>query len=356
MIFYLVRQSSAYTIINYLESWGLKTTASYIRPLFYEQLWQMTKLPRGTYIFSDLERLTPNEAETTAKIWEQLANSEKGIRLLNHPTRSKRRYELLRTLYCKGFNQFNVYRLTECRQPEKFPVFIRGENDHNGNLTSLLNTPAELDRAINQLLEKGQSLENKIITEFCPTADQAGVIRKYSTFIVGDKIIPRHLFFSNKWMVKYPELVEEKQLLEEHQYVKRNPHESFLKDIFQLARIEYGRIDYGLLNGIPQVWEINTNPRSLSLNDMTSELQKKRTPTHEHFAKNFALGFEAINEETCSSIKIPLSLDANHYQESYALKIAKLLPLSLLKLVPYPYQLATRLKIRNWLKKTSQRS
>ena len=43
MIFYLVRRSSAYTIVNYLESWGLQTTTSYIRPLFYEQLWQMKK-------------------------------------------------------------------------------------------------------------------------------------------------------------------------------------------------------------------------------------------------------------------------------------------------------------------------
>ncbi|MGK7892784.1 MAG: hypothetical protein AB4372_03825, partial [Xenococcus sp. (in: cyanobacteria)] len=156
--------------------------------------------------------------------------------------------------------------------------------------------------------------------------------------------------------IKHPELVEEKNLLEEEQYVKTNPHESFLRDIFRLARIEYGRIDYGLINGIPQVWEINTNPRSLSINDMTSELQKKRTPTHEHFAKNFALGFEAIDEKKPSSIKIPLSLNSNKYRESYAVKLAKILPLFLLKLFPYPYQLATRLKIRTWLKKLSLQS
>ncbi len=361
MIFYLVRRSSAYTIVNYLESWGLRTTthnirptASYIRPLFYEQLWQMKKLPTGTYIFSDIERLTPDEAEISAKIWQQLANSGKEIRLLNHPTRSKRRYELLRTLYNKGVNQFNVYRLTEYHQPERFPVFIRGENDHGGNRTSLLNTPAELEQAINLLSEKGESLENKIITEFCPTADRAGVFRKYSAFIVGEKIIPRHLFFSQTWMIKHPKLVEEENLLEEKQYVKTNPHESFLREIFRLARIEYGRIDYSLVNGIPQVWEINTNPMSLSIKDMTSELQQKRTPTHEHFAEQFALAFKAIDEETSSSIRISVSLNSNQNHKSHASKIAKTLLSFLLKFFPYSYQLETRIKIKNLLKNFSQ--
>ncbi len=350
MIFYLVRQSSAYTIVNYLESWGIETTTSYIRPLFYEQLWQMKKLPIGTYIFSDIERLNPEEAEMTAKIWEQLANSGKGIRLLNHPTRSKRRYELLRTLYLKGQNQFNVYRLTEYRQPEKFPVFIRGENDHRGNRTSLINTPAELDQAIHQLSETGQSLENKIITEFCSTADKEGVFRKYSSFILGDKIIPRHLFFNYKWMIKSPKLVEEDNLLEEEKYVKTNPHESLIKDIFRLAKIEYGRIDYSLIDGVPQVWEINTNPMSLGIKDMTNELQKKRTATHKHFAHNFALGFEEINDERPSSVKISFSYGTNQYRDSYAVKLAKILPLFLLKLLPFPYQLTARLKVRTWLK------
>ncbi|MEM9245988.1 MAG: hypothetical protein AAGA67_09650, partial [Cyanobacteria bacterium P01_F01_bin.153] len=184
MIFYVVRQSSAYTIVNYLESWGIKTSASFVRPLFYEKLWQMKTLSLGTYIFADIERLSPDEAERSAKIWEQLASSEKGIRLLNHPTRSKRRYELLRTLYLKGINQFNVYRLTEHRQPEKFPVFIRGENDHRGSRTGLINTPAELERAVNRLSEAGESLDNKIIVEFCSTADQGGLFRKYSSFIL----------------------------------------------------------------------------------------------------------------------------------------------------------------------------
>jgi hypothetical protein len=37
-------------------------------------------------------------------------------------------------------------------------------------------------------------------------------------------------------------------------------HEASLREIFRLARIEYGRMDYALLGGRLQVWEINTNP------------------------------------------------------------------------------------------------
>ncbi|MEM6500959.1 MAG: hypothetical protein AAF685_03860 [Cyanobacteria bacterium P01_C01_bin.89] len=350
MIFYVVRQSSAYTIVNYLESWGIKTSASFVRPLFYEQLWQMTILPLGTYIFSDIERLNPDEAERSARIWEELANSGKGIRLLNHPTRSKRRYELLRSLYLKGINQFNVYRLTEHRQPEKFPVFIRGENDHRGSRTGLINTPTELDQAVSRLSEAGESLDNKIITEFCSTADQDGLFRKYSSFIVGGEIIPRHLFFNYQWMIKCPELVEERNLLEEEEYVKTNPHESMLRSIFKLANIDYGRIDYSLIDGVPQVWEINTNPMSLSIKDMVNELQKKRVVTHSYFADTFASELKFINDERPSSIKIFLSTGPSKYRESYLIKVAKFLPLSLLKILPYPYQLSTRLKIRTWLK------
>ena len=47
---------------------------------------------------------------------------------------------------------------------------------------------------------------------------------------------------------------------EESRYCETNPHEAWIREIFRLARIDYGRIDYGMLDGKPQVWEINTNP------------------------------------------------------------------------------------------------
>jgi hypothetical protein len=48
------------------------------------------------------------------------------------------------------------------------------------------------------------------------------------------------------------------------EYLQAHPHEAELRKIFDLANIEYGRIDYSLLNGKIQVWEINTNPNITS--------------------------------------------------------------------------------------------
>ena len=42
--------------------------------------------------------------------------------------------------------------------------------------------------------------------------------------------------------------------------METNPHERELREIFRLARIDYGKIDYAVLGDRLQVWEINTNP------------------------------------------------------------------------------------------------
>jgi hypothetical protein len=55
-------------------------------------------LPNGTYIFSDLDRLTKIQAALAALVWEQLALGGRSVQLLNHPQRSRRRYELPRAV------------------------------------------------------------------------------------------------------------------------------------------------------------------------------------------------------------------------------------------------------------------
>jgi hypothetical protein len=63
------------------------------------------------------------------------------------------------------------------------------------------------------------------------------------------------------WMLKYeveeasPEIVSE-----EIEYVRTNPHRERLERIFDVAGVEYGRIDYSLAQDRIQTWEINLNP------------------------------------------------------------------------------------------------
>jgi hypothetical protein len=219
----------------------------------------------GHYIFADLERLSPDQALRARWLWEELARSSRGARLLNHPTRAMRRYELLRVLHERGINTFDVYRLTEGRWPARYPVFLRGENDHGGARSGLLRTRHELEDAIAAVERDRGSREGVLITEFCDTADDQGLYRKYSAFVVGDTVFPKNVLFSKHWVLKRTDLLEEDLLREERAHVETNPHADRLREIFRLARIEYGRVDYGLLNGAIQVWEINTNPHVTSL-------------------------------------------------------------------------------------------
>ena len=97
--------------------------------------------------------------------------------------------------------------------------------------------------------------------EFCDTSEGDGEFRKFSAFKVGDHIIPCHLLVARHWCVKSGRSeTTEASLLAGRKFVEDNPHGEWLAQIFGVAGIDYGRVDYGVLNGRPQVWEINLNP------------------------------------------------------------------------------------------------
>ena len=104
-----------------------------------------------------------------------------------------------------------------------------------------------------------------MIVEFCDTKDSFGLVRKYSAFKVGDFVLAKNLMFSTQRMVKrHFTLTDEEssqELVQEQQeYIRTNPHEEWIRGVFDLAGISFGRIDYGFYEGAPQVWEVNTDP------------------------------------------------------------------------------------------------
>lgn len=260
MLFYLVTQGHSYTIDHYLRTYGAPLRP-WTRWIPYEQLFRRRHISTGAYIFSDLERLAPGQLEKAVEVWDALAHRERAVRLFNHPTRVMRRYELLRELHERGINRFDVYRLTEARRPKRFPVFIRDENIHGRLHSDLIATPAELDAHLLRLTDQGLCRENLLIVEYVDTS-RNGLYPKYSAYRIGDKIIPRHVFFSRRWAVRFRtnELSDPALEEEEWRYLRESPHEEDLMEIFRLAHIDYGRVDYGIADGRIQVWEINTNP------------------------------------------------------------------------------------------------
>ena len=64
----------------------------------------------------------------------KLDASAAGAKLLNHPQRTLKRYDLLTMLYEKGRNSFRVVRATDKTTPLKFPAFLREFRDLDGAL------------------------------------------------------------------------------------------------------------------------------------------------------------------------------------------------------------------------------
>lgn len=304
MIYYLVTARHSYTMECYLKTWG-RALNNRIQLMFYEELPGIQRLPFGTYIFSDLERLSPVQLNVAGAVREQLAQVKPTPRVLNHPLRTLRRYELLSMLYKLRKNSFRVTRASDLHTNYRFPVFIRDENEHGGSLTGLLSGQDELSAAVEKLQEQGRKRDEMLIVEFCDTSDASGIYRKYSAFIIGKRIVPRHLIFSTKWVLKTADLGTEAMLREERSYLEANPDEAWAREIFELAKVEYGRIDYSLLDGRPQVWEVNTNPMVLM---RPKDYERMHHPGQQLFANLIFPIFETINTQREGRKDIPISI------------------------------------------------
>lgn len=293
MIFFLLQDIHEHSLA-YARDWG-PAPGSRLQLWRYDDLMRATELPRATYIFADLETLPDALRAVAVAAWERLSGAGLELRLLNEPSRALRRIELLTTLHALNINRFRVARPDAVPGDMRFPVFVRHERQHTGPHTALLRDAGELARALRFLRLRGQRLRDLLVVEFCDTSDRQGLFRKYAAFLVGDCVLPRHLFFNRHWMIKPggpldrwpmdPQLEKEKLA-----YLYGNPHEEWIRQIFRHAGLTFGRIDYGMLHDRPQVWEINTNP---TVTDLTPRLTK---------------AFEAIDHDGPAGRSVPFAV------------------------------------------------
>jgi hypothetical protein len=125
-----------------------------------------------------------------------------------------------------------------------------------------------------------------IAIEYCDTADAKGIYRKYGALVLGGEIVPRHVFASRRWFVKAPDLGGPEMMAEELAYLESDAHADVMREVCRIANVGYGRIDYSLLDGRPQVWEINHTPE-LTYADPNYELDP-RAPVHRRFTELFS--------------------------------------------------------------------
>jgi len=250
------------------------------------------------FVFADIERLSWDERRRAAELWRRLDAAPGVARILNHPTRTLCRYELLRALHEAGWNDFDVYRVSERRMPERYPVFLRREDDHGGATSGLIETPEALRRELETRRAAGELGEGTLIVEFCDTSDADGLTRKYGVLRIGDRLVPRHVFVSRQWVIKSTTdcdaIPREEMARLELDYLAQEPHAEALMQIFDLAGVDYGRIDFGLKEGRIQVWEINTDPTLFLPQHFRDPV---RGPVHEEALRRVGEALRALGED-----------------------------------------------------------
>ena len=262
-IFYFCDNRHIYTF-GIFAAFYAREIAPALRLVPYQALGRIRTFPAGAYIFTDFDRLETGELGRLAQLVDDFEG--RGRLVLNHPSRSLGRFDLLRALHTQGLNVFNVYRLAEWHLAKRFPVFIRAEKGHRRPFTGLLPDASALQREAEALWNRGDAVSDLMIVEFGNARGVDGKFRKYSAYRVGNEIYGQHCFANRHWWIKYSGNDFGETGREEHlRYVAENPHRAQLERIFELASIEYGRIDYCVVNGAVQTFEINTNPTVLQV-------------------------------------------------------------------------------------------
>ncbi len=301
MIYYITTKDFANTMQSFLGTWG-NDLRHIITPINYEKILHKKQFSPGTYIFSDIERLPVADLEAAAQIHKILSARDSGCSVLNHPLHSMKRFELLRSLFENDINNHNVHPLIgSSKAMWKYPIFIRVADDHGGALSPLLHSEEQLEDFFFEMDKSCLSKEGKIVIEFCDCGDAKGVYKKYSAFFIAGDIIPRHICFGKDWQLKEPDIIKKHYIEEESKYLSSNPHQQMIQQIFKIARIDYGRIDYGIRDNQVQVWEINTNPRLASV---ISSITPERDNNTKVVVANLIKAFQQIDQRRISTKRI----------------------------------------------------
>jgi hypothetical protein len=258
----------------------------------YDTLLSAKAVPRATYVFTDMDRLSLWQLRLAALMFRKLR--DRGLRALNDPARVLSRWGLLRSLHLAGINDFNAYRVEESVRPRRWPVFLRAEGAHLGPISGLLHDWDQVAAEVERAVAKGAPVAGLLIVEYAAEPLRPGLYRKFGSFRMGPVAFAHTCVDDKQWMAKDgrrdvtpPELYDE-----ERRVVRDNPYGPPLARAFEIAGIEYGRVDFGLIQGKVQVYEINTNPEVVFGNDHPSPVRQE---TYRIFKRNYLDALGAID-------------------------------------------------------------
>lgn len=290
MITYLSTRQHGYTLERFLQ-WQPELSRQF-RWLPYFKLPRIEAVPVGPFIFSDLERLNGFMRVVAVSLHDQVVAQMGPEACLNDPRRVLTRRPLLDRLHAEGINGFRAWSPTEPHPEIRFPVFLRLARSHLGAATPLLANHRELQQALIRVCAEGIDVHELLLVEYEDVRSRDGLYRKYSAQRIGDDIFPYHIQFAGQWHVKKTEVRTAALEEEEAEYLATNPHRDALREVFELAGIDYGRVDYGLQHGRIQVWEINTNG---NLAGALADYPPRRAALHRPFTDKAAQAFRRLD-------------------------------------------------------------
>jgi len=212
--------------------------------------------------FVDMDRLGKIELAEATRVYHQLKGA--GVPVFNNPTKVLTRLSLLKELAQRGYNDYDAYHYGDWDKVTAFPVFVREGSGHEGPLSGLLNSKEELKEKLDDLAAKPEvRTDDLIIIQYCAEEYREGIFKKYSVYRIGDLMVPSTPVTEDNWTVKYgPEgpLCNEDDFELIVEEIKEKKFVEEMREVFDIANITYGRIDFSLVNGRPQIYEINTNP------------------------------------------------------------------------------------------------
>jgi hypothetical protein len=226
----------------------------------YRELLRQQRTYRATYVFTDMDRLSLPHLHRVAMAYRTLKAA--GLRVLNDPALTPSRYGLLRQLHEAGINDFNAYRVEERVKPASWPVFVRTEGNHDRPLSDLLADWDAVQRVIDDAVAGGIPVASLLIVEYAAEPVMPGLYRKLSSYRIGDRICATTAVHEDTWLVKYGKkgIAGEALYEDELRIIRENRYVDVMEKAFAVSGIEYGRADFGIVAGRPQIYEINTNP------------------------------------------------------------------------------------------------
>jgi hypothetical protein len=227
----------------------------------WDQFLGAEALPHGAWVLADFDRVHVWNSELAASRRSALLAAR--LPVMNDPTRFQGRAGQIRSFFAAGINSFTAWLPGLAERPDRFPVFLRTQAAHRGAISDLLHKGADCEAALQAALTQGHPLTDLIFVEYRAEADPSlGHFQKHAAYRVGDRVIRAMTVNDDGWMAKYgtqgraAEATYEAELAEMTAY----PHRDLILRVTDMLGCQYGRVDFGMVNGRPEIYEVNSNP------------------------------------------------------------------------------------------------